>query len=226
LATLRSTDRGQTWLPAGGPILGPEIKSIDPADPGIGATDPDTGVPVNEFTAAVAFAAVDQHSGALYAVWEDSRFSNGQYNSIAFSQSTDGGLTWSEPIPVNRTPNNIPPADRQAFRPSIAVAANGTIGVTYYDFRFNDASPGTRTAYWFVSLRPTMQQPATDPSNWKDEVRLTDSSFDLQAAAIFFGGEFVGDSDGLATVGNDFVATWSMPYGMDQGNIYFRRVGP
>ena len=226
LATLRSTDHGQTWLPSGGPVLGPEIKSINPSDPTIGATDPDTGVKLYEFTAAVAFAAVDRRSGALYAVWEDSRFSQGQYNSIAFSQSPDGGLTWSEPVAINRTPNNIPPADRQAFRPSIAVAANGTIGVTYYDFRFNDASPGTLTDYWLVSLRPTPQQPAMDPSSWQDEVRLTDSSFDLQAAPIFFRGEFVGDSDGLATVGSDFVAVWSMPSGTDQGNIYFRRVGP
>jgi len=226
LATLRSTDRGQTWLPVSGPTPGPEIKSINPADPGVGATDPDTGLLVHEVDAAVAFATVDPNSGAIYAVWEDSRFSGGQYNSIAFSQTTDGGLTWSEPIQVNQTPNNIPPADRQAFRPTIAVAADGTIGVTSYDFRFNDVSPGTRTDYWFVSMRPTKQRAPTDPSNWQNEVRLTDASFDLQAAAIDYGGEFVGDSNGLATVGNDFVATWSMPAGTDQGNIYFRRVGP
>jgi hypothetical protein len=225
LATLRSNDRGVTWLPATGPVLGAEIKSINPADPTIGATDPDTGVVLNEFTAAVAFAAVDRRTGALYAVWEDSRFGQGQYNGIAFAQSVDGGLSWSEPIAINRTPNNIPPSDRQAFRPSIAVAADGTIGVTYYDFRFNDANPGTLTDYWFVSMRPTPQQPATDATNWKDEVRLTDSSFDLQAAAIF-DGEFVGDSDGLAAAGGDFVAVWSMPAGTDQGNIYFRRVSP
>lgn len=226
LATLRSTDHGQTWLPQSGPTPGPEIESINPRDPSVGATDPDTGIPVYEFTAAIAFAAVDRNSGALYAVWEDSRFSQGQYNSIAFSQSLDGGLTWSEPIAINRTPNNIPPADRQAFRPSIAVAADGTIGVTYYDFRFNDTNPGTLTDYWFVSMRPTGQQTATDPSNWTNEVRLTDSSFDLQTAAIFFGGEFVGDSDGLAAIDKDFVAVWSMPAGPDQGNIYLRRVTP
>jgi hypothetical protein len=224
LATLQSVDHGQTWLPANGPVLGPEIKSIDPRDPTIGATDPDTGILLYEYTAAVAFAAVDRHSGSLYAVWEDSRFSQGQFNSIAFAQSTDGGHTWSDPIAINRTPNNIPPADQQAFRPSIAVAADGTIGVTYYDFRFNDASPGTRTDYWFVGLHPSPQHRATDPSSWQDGVRLTDSSFDLQAAPIFFKGEFVGDSDGLAAPGNDFVAVWSMPAGTDQGNIYFRRI--
>jgi hypothetical protein len=226
LATLHSSDRGQTWLPATGPVLGPEVKSINPADPTIGATDPDTGVVLNEFTAAIAFAAVDRRTGALYAVWEDSRFGQGEYNSIAFAQSLDGGLTWSEPVAINRTPTNIPPADRQAFRPSIAVSADGTIGVPYYDFRFNDSNPRTLTDYWFVRLPPTPQQSATEPANWRDEVRLTDSSFDLQAAAIFSGGEFVGDSDGLATVGTDFVAVWSMPSGIDQGNVYYRRVGP
>ncbi|MFL5342604.1 MAG: hypothetical protein ACJ8F7_20925 [Gemmataceae bacterium] len=221
VATLRSPDHGQTWLPANEPILGPEIKSIDPTNPDLGATDPDTGIPLNEFTAGVAFAAVDRHSGTLYAVWEDSRFSHGQYDSIAFSQSTDGGSTWSKPIAINQTPDNIPPAERQAFRPSIAVAADGTIGVTYYDFRFNNARPGTPTDYWFVSSRP---ETATSPASWHHEVRLTDSSFDLQTAPLFFGGEFVGDSDGLASVGNDFVGTWSMPHGADQGNIYFRRL--
>jgi hypothetical protein len=224
LATLQSADSGQTWLPISGPTLGPQIRSIEPTNPGIGATDPDNGLLVHEVDAAVAFAAVDPNSGALYAVWEDGRFSGGQYVSIAFAQSMDGGLTWSEPIAINRTPDNIPPADRQAFRPSIAVAADGTIGVTYYDFRFNDSDPGTRTDYWFVSMRPRTQRAATDPSNWRNEVRLTDASFDLQAAAIDYGGEFIGDSNGLATVGNDFVATWSMPAGTDQGNIYFRRL--
>src|SRR5205809_5924244 len=34
---------------------------------------------------------------------------------IAFSMSTDGGLTWSTPIRVNQTPLNIPPLNRQAF---------------------------------------------------------------------------------------------------------------
>src|SRR5205823_11825981 len=75
LATLRSSDHGQTWLPANGPILGPEVKSIDPTNPDMGATDPDTGIPLNEFTAGIAVAAADRHSGTLYAVWEDRRFS-------------------------------------------------------------------------------------------------------------------------------------------------------
>ena len=44
--------------------------------------------------------AVDRSSGALYAVWQDSRFSGGSHDDIAFSRSTDGGNTWSAPVKV------------------------------------------------------------------------------------------------------------------------------
>ena len=54
--------------------------------------------------------------------------------------STDGGFTWSTPIQVNQTPNTVPPIDRQAWNPTVAVAADGTVAVTYYDFRNNTAA--------------------------------------------------------------------------------------
>ena len=50
-----------------------------------------------------------------------------QYDSIAFSQSTNGGATWSAPIQVNLTPNSEPINDRQAFTPSVDVGADGTV---------------------------------------------------------------------------------------------------
>jgi hypothetical protein len=54
------------------------------------------------------------------------------------------GLTWSPKIQINRVPAT------QAFTPSVAVAADGTVGVTYYDFRNNTDTPGLPTDYWFV----------------------------------------------------------------------------
>jgi hypothetical protein len=136
LQVLRSTDHGQTWsAPINAVTMTPLYITSGPA---IGFTlvvDPDTGQLVQDPTNP-SFA-LDRANGNLYAVWEDGRFSNFQYNDIAFSMSADGGLTWSTPIRVNQTPLNIPPPDRQAFIPNIAVTDNGTIGVSYYDFRFN-----------------------------------------------------------------------------------------
>lgn len=118
-------------------------------------------------------------AGNLYAVWEDGRFSNFQYNDIAMSVSADGGITWSVPIRVNQTPLNIPLLNRQSFLPSIAVAEDGTIGVTYYDFRFNDTNPGLPTDYWLSQCRPSASTDASDPAGWGHEFRLTSSSFNI-----------------------------------------------
>ena len=169
--------------------------------------------------------AVDPNSGNLYAVWIDGRFSNFQYNSIALSMSSDGGFTWSQPIQVNQTPSTVPPIDRQAWNPTVAVAADGTVAVSYYDFRNNTGGPGALTDYWMAFCHPSASAPATSPANWS-EVRLTNTSFNLeQAPARFAGDFFLGDYEGLKAVGNDFVAVWGMPDGTssNQESIFFRR---
>src|SRR5262249_14964983 len=136
----------------------------------------------------------------------------------------DGGLTWSDPIQVNKTPNSVPPADRQAWNPTVAVAADGTVAVTYYDFRNNTPAPGTLTDYWLAYCHPSASAPATDPASWS-EVRLTDTSFDLQQAPVR-GEVFLGDYEGLAAAGKDFVAVWGMPDGSATGqeSIFFRQI--
>jgi len=44
------------------------------------------------------------------------------------------------PVKANQTPNAA-----AAFTPSVYVAANGTVGVTYYDFRNNTSAAGALT---------------------------------------------------------------------------------
>jgi hypothetical protein len=216
LSLIRSSDKGQTWQ---NPIQVARNLSIS-------VTDPDTAQPVDSEGGleALSAVAVDPHNGNLYAVWQDARFSNSQYDSIAFSMSTDGGFNWSAPIQVNQTPSNLPPGDQQAFLPSVAVAADGTVAVTYYDFRFNDASPGLLTDYWLVEGAAGTD--LTNPANWSNEARLTNSSFDLEKAAVWAGrGFLLGDYEGLAAAGNSFDAFFSATNGTDPGDIYFREAG-
>src|SRR5262249_8962024 len=140
----------------------------------------------------------------------DARFSNFQYNSIAFSMSTDSGFTWSAPIQVNQTPNNIPVGNQQAFLPSVAVTQDGVVAVTYYDFRNNTPDPGLLTDYWMVHAHPA--DGLTNPANWASENRLTKDSFDMEQTAIVGNEFFVGDYMGLSAVGKSFGAFWSMPH--------------
>jgi hypothetical protein len=221
LQTIRSTDHGLTWS---SPI---QAVTLLPLYGGQGGdmvnVDPETGQLVSD--ANSPSITLDNRTGNIYAVWEDGRFSNFQYNEIAFSMSADGGFTWSLPIRVNQTPLNIPTLNRQAFFPSVTVASDGTIGVSYYDFRFNDPQPGLPTDRWLVRCQPSARRPATDPANWGNEVRLTDSSFNMEACGTILGKFFPGDYYGLATIGSDFVSTFTQ---VDQDNvtaIFFRRVG-
>jgi hypothetical protein len=220
LQVLRSADHGQTWS---APINAVTIMPLYRRNGNTLIVDPETGKFVGDPTNP-SFA-VDGRNGNLYAVWEDGRFSNFHYNDVAFSMSADGGRTWSEPIRVNQTPLNIQPANRQSFFPSIAVAADGTIGVSYYDFRFNNPNPGLPTDRWLVQCDPSTNLPS-DSVSWVSEIRLTDSSFNMEAVVPMPSGVFFfGDYFGLATAGDDFVATFAQPDKKNVTSIFARRVG-
>src|SRR5260370_21169261 len=164
-------------------------------------------------------------NGALYAVCEDGRCSNFKYSDSAFSRALDGGFSWSAAIGVNQTPENIPAGTRQSFIPSVSVTGNGTIGVSYYDFRFNDRAPGLPTDRWLVQCRPGANGTATDPACWPNELRLTRTSFNMEAVAPIFPGRgfFLGDYFGLASAQNDFVSTVTQPDRDNITSVFFAR---
>jgi len=125
----------------------------------------------------------------LAVVWQDSRFSGGARDGIAFSRSTDGGLTWSAPVGINSVPAV------QAFVPAAYVRNDGTIGVTYYDLRNNTNDPATLpTDLWLVR--------SADGVIWTET--HVSGPFDL-AVAPNARGLFLGDYQALSAIGNVFV---------------------
>ncbi len=192
MSVIRSTDKGLTWSKTSTRIA-PSRERI--------AFDPDTGRNIRA-EGGLPEAAIDRSSGALYLVWQDASFSG--VDEIAFSMSTDNGHTWSTPIKVDQTPRSATTADEQAFVPDVHVAADGTVAVTYYDFRNNDPSPGVPTDYWIVRCHAN----CTNPASWAgNEDRLTTNSFDIEQAPAARGpfGYFLGEYEGLTNIGNSFV---------------------
>ena len=182
---MRSTNGGATWSK-------PIVVSTNPVANDV---DPDTGTPLRtgaDVGGGIPDIAVNASNGALYVVWEDSRFS-GTHNDIALSTSTYGGRTWSAPVKVNKTPN-----DTLAFTPAVDVLPNGTVAVTYYDLRHNTPNPNTLFADNFVVHSHNGGQ------TWS-EARLTPHSFNLDTAP-FARGLFMGDYQGLAHTASAFQA--------------------
>jgi hypothetical protein len=141
--------------------------------------------------------------------------------------STDGGFTWTAPIRVNQTPRSSTTANEQAFVPAVRVAADGTVAVTYYDFRNNDASGGVPTDYWIVHCHAACSSAAS----WGAEARLSPASFDLEQAPIARGtsGYFLGDYEGLVNNGNRFLPVFIQVNNGNPSNrtdVFFTTAGP
>ncbi len=177
VAYITSSDQGATW--SGARIVDKLLS--------VGITDPDNGRAVRTGDIIPSWAAGPD--GNLYAVWQDSRFSGGAHDDIAFSMSSDGGVTWSSPLKLNQSPSGV-----QAFTAAISVSADGTVGVTYYDFRNNTPAPGLTTDYWVVHCHGG----CTSAGNWSET--HVDGPFNLEAAP-FARGYFTGDYQGLASFG-------------------------
>jgi hypothetical protein len=180
---IRSTDNGDTWS---NPIV---IDRMFPA----GVTDPEDGHGVRTGD-LIPEIAVDNNTGSLYVVWQDSRFTGRE--QVALSKSEDGGLTWG---PTRRV--STVGGTNQAFTPMVRVAddgdadTDGTVAVTYYDFR-NDsaASPGLTTNTWII--RSTNGGDTFPPAN---EEAVGDP-YDMRQAPDARG-YFVGDYEGLDWAG-------------------------
>jgi hypothetical protein len=233
LSFIRSTDRGESWgkvervnIEFPGSILvgrnGDSTIDVEPVpcpDPNEQGSCP---IRSGDFIPDVA---VDRANGNLYAVWMDLRFDGGvfleDHDNIAFTMSTDGGRSWSPAIKVNQTPTDEPNYDQQAFTPSVHVSDDGTVTVTYYDFRHNTPSPAAlETDYFAVHCHASCASPAS----WTEE-RITDASFDIRKAP-YARGYFVGDYMGLASAGSDFIAVFGQAFAQNDASQFFSRLEP
>lgn len=183
MSVLRSTDRGISWTNK--PIIVAPYSCTY-----VGAHNPDSGALVR--SGGLPDLAVDGNKA--YMVWEDALPTASTTGRILFSQSLDGGLTWSSPTVISHTPAGV-----DAFVPTIEVNSNHVLGVSYFDFRNNLAGGIASTDLWLVRCSASCASSA----RWSSEVRVTPSSFDMSAAPVARG-EFIGDYMGMTTNGATF----------------------
>jgi hypothetical protein len=213
IASKRSEDKGLTWGPASGSAR------VHPILP-LTSVAPQTGTDVRD-GAFIFDVAVDPRNGALYIVWQEGGLGPVPLPVVAFSMSRDGGATWSLPVAVNRTSTDPPSRRSQAFTPSVHVAGDGTVGISHYDFRFDGPEPASLTDHWLIWCHPEAAD-CTNPERWRNEVRLTEASFDIHEAP-YARGLFLGARRSSSPDRPDSGSTRSAPLSAGEGGPRWRR---
>jgi hypothetical protein len=207
ISAMWSTDSGDTWSD---PVVIDPIAGAVPLD-----RDPD-GAPCPEqighkFDPYVCRlrtsdggpdVAVDPITGTAYVAWQDGG-PDGKV-VIRLAKSTDHGQSWDQLGVVNTIPST------DAHTPSVEVDEEGTVAVTYYDFRFNDvnSTDGLETAHW-------IRRSATGGESFGPD-ELLGTTFDTRKAPYALG-YFLGDYDGLGSAGTAFKPFWTSTQGSTAG---------
>jgi hypothetical protein len=176
----KSSDGGNTWS---------KPKLVTPVT--LVRSLPNTVIGV-ENTPAIAVDNSDgPHAGSLYVVMYNW---TGTFMQVQVVRSTDGGDTWSKPVPV------APGITHDQFFPWIAVSPTGLIGASWLDRR-NDPANVSYQAFAAISA---------DGQSFQPNVQLTtafSNPNNIQSTEI---GDYTGDTwDGP----NYFIAGW-----MDDSN--------
>jgi hypothetical protein len=203
---LRSTDFGATWSAV--PIA--VTHGHWPRDPDLRLEAFDLAI--EEIGNPVPSLAVGP-DGLLVVAWHDAP--NHDAVSVWLARSTDGGASYS-------TPSLIRPATLgQAWSPTAAVGADGTIAVTWYDGRAEKPGDGVWTSE--VWMGQSHDQGAT----WTEQ-RLA-GPFDVRAGFFSVGAYAYGNYFGLTALSGGFGAVFTMPTADPterSTDVYFSRMEP
>ena len=188
----RSTDGGVTWgtdrLVTGAEIVkmgAPDWKELELTLPVV-QNDNCIMLRINHYP-SIAVSPIN--SNAVYVVWNDGRWEptyqgcapgSGRHSDIAFSGTTDGGLTWSAPMRINDDTqgNRV-----DQFMPTVRVSPSGTVGITFYDRRYDP-----NHVWYDLSYTESTDGGVT----WSANQRVTDVSSDP---------DVLGDTKGIDDIG-------------------------
>jgi hypothetical protein len=113
---------------------------------------------------------------------------------VMLSHSGDGGATWDTPVRVN---NDSTCTDQ--FQPMLAVAANGNVGVAFYDRR-NDFNNVLTDVYLAISSDGGKTFPV--------QQKVTTESWLTLPTPIFFRTGYHGDYNQIVASGGNFYLSW------------------
>ncbi|HEX9539301.1 MAG TPA: sialidase family protein, partial [Streptosporangiaceae bacterium] len=203
----RSTDDGVNW--------GPFVRAAAFTVHRLPNTTFRLGIPES-------FAASPTYPGHLYVAYEDW---DGTQMDVKFTQSTDGGLTWSAPVKVNDNVD-VPGQPADQFQPEVAAGPNGAVAVAFYDRRASCPSDPSvlpadvgRANFCIDTSLQAYKDPGSGAVPAGGNARITNFGWDPEQPGQSVGGlsqrvcadancavGFIGDYFGLAVSGGNIYA--------------------
>jgi hypothetical protein len=188
---VKSTDHGVTWGPRETVSSDDSVGVVDPNN-----IDPTTNsAPAPLRTASGLPQPVIGANGQLYVVWEDVDAALGTDQAF-ITTSNDGGAHWSTPSIVNSAYTSRP-----AYTPSVAIAPDGTVGVTYHQWDQATSSGLEKTVLYIQ--KSTSAGSSTAAPTFGSRTAVSGEFNGL--AAPFAEGYFLGDYEGLAANASGFI---------------------
>jgi hypothetical protein len=173
------------------------------------------------------FAASPTYPNHVYLTYEDWDAVAGQAD-VKFTQSTDGGVTWTTPVVVN---DNVdaPGVPTDQFQPSVAAGPNGAVAIAFYDRRRacpNDPSvlPADigRTNFCIDTSLQAYKDSGSGAVPVGGNVRISQFTWDPEQPGQHLGGlsqyPCAGATDPCAT-GSGFIGDY-FALAISAGNIY------
>lgn len=153
-------------------------------------------------------------AGRLYATWtaQGTDADAGTGTDIYFNVSTDNGNTWS---PAQRVNNDLGNADN--FYPSIDVAANGVVVLTWYDRR--DDPSNLNTHYY-------MAYSFDGGASFPNQYAVSGASTDFSTVGSQTAGFGVGEYNQVVTTQNMAVPVWADARSNDGQLDVFAAIAP
>jgi len=189
----RSTDQGQTF---GDSVIVTRLRANGGAGD-LGLTDSNWQTFA---TYVIPQAAVNPKTGDIYVIYPDKPKGPADKADIFFTQSTDGGNTWSDPLRVN---DDATTNDQR--QPSLAVTPDGShVGIFWYDRRLDPANN-------FIDRYGAIGSVSGHTVTFGANFRITEVSFPPtfgQDPVFPSSYAATGEYDQAAADNHDFYTTW------------------
>jgi len=185
----KSSDGGNTWSR---PTLMAQVTtSPNPCNcSGWGDLPNTNNIRVSNYPVIGVDISNGPHAGNLYAVmysW------TGTYMRVGVIRSTNGGNTWSKPVPVAP-----PSANHDQFFPWLSVSKTGLVGVSWLDRRNDPAN---------INYQPFAAISTDGGQTFKPNVLLSEA-FSNPNNNGYPGDSWMGDYTGNTWAGPNFMAAW------------------